>query len=56
MLYPLALASGKRLFRERPEKTTLRLTDAKTTSTGVVVLTYQPAGTDAEEPAASEQQ
>src|SRR4029453_15829227 len=46
MLYPLALASGKRLFRERPEKTTLRLTDAKTTSTGVVVLTYQPAGTD----------
>jgi dihydrofolate reductase len=56
MLYPLALASGKRLFRERPDKTTLRLTDAKTTSTGVVVLTYQPAGTDVEAPAASEQQ
>jgi dihydrofolate reductase len=55
MIYPLALASGKRLFRERPDKTTLTLTDAKTTSTGVVVLTYQPAGTDAEGPAASEQ-
>ena len=48
MLYPLALASGKRFFRERDDRTTLRLADAKTTSTGVVVLTYQPAGEDAE--------
>jgi dihydrofolate reductase len=43
MLYPLALASGKRFFREGPRKTTLALSDAKTTSTGVVVLTYEPA-------------
>jgi dihydrofolate reductase len=43
MFYPLALASGKRFFREGPNKTTLALTDAKTTSTGVVVLTYEPA-------------
>jgi dihydrofolate reductase len=48
MLYPLALASGQRLFREGGDMTTLTLSDAKTTGTGVVVLTYQPAGTDAE--------
>jgi dihydrofolate reductase len=47
MLYPLALASGKRFFREGPTKTTLALSDAKTTSTGVVVLTYEPAKTEA---------
>ena len=56
MLYPLALASGKRLFREGDDKTTLTLTDAKTTSTGVVVLTYQPAGEDAEGSAPNEQE
>ena len=53
MLYPLALASGKRLFRQDGDKTALALTDAKTTSTGVVVLTYEPAGTDADGVAAS---
>jgi dihydrofolate reductase len=41
MLYPVALASGKRFFREGPRKTTLALSDARTTSTGVVVLTYE---------------
>ena len=46
MLYPLALGSGKRLFRERGTKTMLELADAKTTSTGVAVLTYEAAGTD----------
>jgi dihydrofolate reductase len=40
MLYPLALASGKRFFREGHDKVALSLTDAKTTTTGVVVLTY----------------
>jgi dihydrofolate reductase len=48
MLYPLALASGKRFFREGARKTTLALSDAKTTSTGVVVLTYEPAKAEAE--------
>jgi dihydrofolate reductase len=47
MLYPLALASGKRFFRAGGGKTVLMLTDAKTTSTGVVVLTYQPAAENA---------
>jgi dihydrofolate reductase len=41
MLYPLALASGKRFFREGGDPTVLTLTDAKSTSTGVVVLTYE---------------
>jgi dihydrofolate reductase len=48
MLYPLVLASGRRFFREGPAKTTLRLGDTKTTSTGVVVLTYEPAEKDAQ--------
>jgi dihydrofolate reductase len=44
MLYPVALASGKRLFGEGGgDMTTLTLADSKTTSTGVVVLTYQSA-------------
>jgi dihydrofolate reductase len=43
MLYPLALGSGKRLFREAPDKTALRMTDTRTTNSGVVVLTYEPA-------------
>ena len=47
MVYPLVLAAGKRLF-SGGAKTTLTLTDAKTTSTGVVVLTYQPAATESE--------
>jgi dihydrofolate reductase len=42
MLFPLALGSGKRFFRDGRDKVTLTLTSAKTTSTGVVVLTYQP--------------
>jgi dihydrofolate reductase len=50
MFYPLALASGMRFFREGPAKTALKLRDAKTTSTGVVVLTYEAAEQDAEGP------
>jgi dihydrofolate reductase len=43
MLFPLALGTGRRFFRDGGDKTTMTLTSAKTTSTGVVVLTYQPA-------------
>jgi dihydrofolate reductase len=43
MLYPLALGTGKRFFRDGGEKTTLTLTDVKTNGAGVVMLTYQPA-------------
>src|SRR5215470_1792600 len=49
MLHPLALGIGKRFFRDGGGKTTLTLADAKTTNTGVVVLTYQPAAKDPEE-------
>lgn len=40
MVFPVTLGDGKRLFREGPDKTDLTLTGAKTTPTGVVVLTY----------------
>jgi dihydrofolate reductase len=41
MLYPLVLPGGKRLFREAGDRTTFTLANTKTTSTGVVVLTYE---------------
>jgi dihydrofolate reductase len=47
MLYPLVLGVGRRFFSEGGDKTTLTPTDAKTTSTGVVVLTYEPARNEA---------
>lgn len=43
MMYPVVLGSGKRLFKEGKDMTTLRLVDTKTTSMGVVILTYEPA-------------
>ena len=55
MLYPLVLASGKRFLREGGDKTALVLTDAKTTSTGVAVLTYEAAEMDADGSAACAQ-
>jgi dihydrofolate reductase len=42
-IHPLVLGSGKRLFRDGGPKTPLTLVDTKTTSTGVVILTYRPA-------------
>jgi dihydrofolate reductase len=53
MLYPLALAGGLRLFREGGARTELALTDATTTATGVVVLTYEPTESTERAPAAS---
>ncbi len=47
-VHPVVLGSGKRLFRDESDTTTLRLVDTKTTSTGVVVLSYQPAGKEGE--------
>ncbi|HKD33741.1 MAG TPA: dihydrofolate reductase family protein [Gaiellaceae bacterium] len=43
MVFPVTLGGGKHLFRDGTDKTDLKLTDAKTTGTGVVVLTYQPS-------------
>ncbi len=42
-LYPIVLGQGKRLFRDGNELAKLQLIASKTTSTGGVMLTYQPA-------------
>jgi dihydrofolate reductase len=42
MIHPLVLGTGKRLFREGTGPTRLRLVDSKPTSTGVLILTYEP--------------
>ena len=41
-VHPIVVGSGTLLFREGA-KTELRLTATKTTATGVVILTYEPA-------------
>lgn len=43
MIHPIVLGSGKRLFREGVAKAPLELVDARTTGTGVQILTYRPA-------------
>jgi len=43
LIHPLVLGSGRRLFRDGGTPATLRLTDSVTTTTGVVIATYQPA-------------
>jgi len=43
MVFPIVLGNGKRFFRDGGPTTALRLLDTKTTSTGVVILTYKPA-------------
>ena len=42
MVHPLVLGKGKRLFRDGTRLTRLRLVDAKPTTTGVLILTYEP--------------
>ena len=43
MVHPVVLGSGKRLFKDGRDKTVLKLVDTKTFSSGIVVLSYQPA-------------
>ena len=43
MIHPLVLGSGRRLFPEGSPFATLRLTNSVTTTTGVVIATYEPA-------------
>ena len=43
MIHPVLAGSGKRLFTEEIEVKRLKLVATKTTGTGVVILTYQPA-------------
>jgi dihydrofolate reductase len=48
LIHPLVLGFGRRLFTDGGGFAKLRLVDAKTTSTGVVIATYQPAEATAE--------
>jgi dihydrofolate reductase len=48
MVHPVVVGSGKRLFEEGGAPKGLKLVDSKTFSTGVVYLTYQPAGKEEE--------
>jgi class 3 adenylate cyclase/dihydrofolate reductase len=43
MVFPVVLGSGKRLFRDESDTAHLQLVGTRTFSSGVVVLTYQPA-------------
>ncbi len=45
LIHPLILGSGRRLFNDDDSRVALRLVDTKTTSTGVMIATYQPAET-----------
>jgi len=56
MVAPLILGSGQHLFEGVGDRTPLALADGKTTSRGVALLTYRPAGTGAEVSASSEQE
>jgi dihydrofolate reductase len=43
LIFPLVLGSGHRLFRDGGVPATLRLVNSVTTTTGVIIATYQPA-------------
>ncbi len=43
MIHPVVLGSGRRLFGETDAPKRLRLVDATPTTTGVLILTHQPA-------------
>jgi len=44
LIHPLVLGSGRRLFPDGGASAPLRLVDTKSTTTGVVIATYEPAG------------
>src|SRR5438045_6273322 len=44
LYFPVHLGTGKKLFRDGAAPAALRLVSATTTSNGVVIATYQPAG------------
>jgi len=48
-IHPLILGNGKRLFREETKPIRLELTGSKTTTTGVLINTYRPAGEGGEQ-------
>ena len=44
MVHPVVVGRGKRLFEDGGKQTALELVDSRTFATGVVYLTYRPAG------------
>jgi dihydrofolate reductase len=44
LVFPVHLGSGKKLFRDGARPAALKLISSSTTSTGVVIATYQPDG------------
>jgi dihydrofolate reductase len=43
-IYPITIGNGKRLFAEGTQADNFRLIDSKTSQTGVIIATYEPAG------------
>jgi hypothetical protein len=43
LIHPLVLGSGRRLFPDRGVFSALRLVDTVTTTSGVIIATYEPA-------------
>ena len=43
MIHPVVLGSGRRMFANEGALTALRLVDSQTSTTGVVIVTYEPA-------------
>jgi dihydrofolate reductase len=43
MVHPVVVGRGKRLFNDGSDLKRLKLVDSQITSTGVAILTYQPA-------------
>src|SRR5262249_33386784 len=44
MIYPVVVATGKRLFADEGSQNDLKLVKSQIPDSGVAVLTYQPAG------------
>jgi dihydrofolate reductase len=44
LVHPIVVGSGKHLFPDGSDQNPLKLVDSQTFSTGVLYLTYQPAG------------
>ncbi len=43
-IFPVTIGKGKRLFGEGTQPVGLKLIDTKTSTTGVIIATYEPAG------------
>ena len=43
-IFPVTIGKGKRLFGEGTQPASLKLIDSKTSTTGVIIATYEPAG------------